>query len=89
MDSIKKAVKLTNTKLNGKKIRVDYNVEGSKKMIKNLKTKQIIEHMIQVSNFPFETTRFDLEEIFNKAGKIKSINMPANKNGRVKKKIWY
>eukprot|EP01080_Neovahlkampfia_damariscottae_P001465 gene1465-12084_t len=82
MESVKKAVKLTNTKLNGKKIRVDANVEGSKKIIKNLKKNQIIEHMIHVSNFTFETTRFELEDLFNQVGKIISINMPANKNGR-------
>jgi RNA recognition motif-containing protein len=74
---------MTNSKLNGKKVRVDFNVEGSKKIVKNLKKTQKIENMIHVSNLKFETTRFEIEDLFNTIGKVVSINMPANKNGRV------
>jgi RNA recognition motif-containing protein len=83
LESVRNAVKLTNSKLNGKKIRVDFNVEGSKKIVKNLKKTQKIENMIHVSNLKFETTRFEIEDLFNTIGKVVSINMPANKNGRV------
>jgi RNA recognition motif-containing protein len=83
LESVRNALKMTNSKLNGKKVRVDFNVEGSKKIVKNLKKTQKIENMIHVSNLKFETTRFEIEDLFNTIGKVVSINMPANKNGRV------